>query len=827
MGSTGNVAQELESNEIEKSKASEILTQNSSREPLSPDNCKLCSETVVVELADQIKLAGEKQNETNIVSTEEISIDKEMRPSPVVTLQNCSEETREPLLENVNTLSIPENMELPSYYGPTNAMNLDIPAACASVSLARGELESRSNGLSRLENENRIDAQLRNNQAKSKYVVTSSWILRSKSQEKLKVPEPELIVKEGVDEEKKRRVRKKKQMKKGSGSEFSRTKTHLRYLLQRIKYDQNLIDAYSAEGWKKLSVEKLKPEKELQHAKSHIMRYKLRIRELFRHLDLSLAVGKLPESLFDSVGEIDSEDIFCAKCGSRDVSLDNDIILCDGTCERGFHQFCLEPPMLKAEIPANDVGWLCPGCDCKVDCIDMLKDFQGANLDIDDGWEKIFPEAVAAGKKLDVGYGSSDDSHDDDFDPDKLQTVKIQEDESSSDESSYFSASDGLAAAPDKDNYLELPSDDSADNDFDPTAADQDEQVKQSSSSSDFSSDSEDLGALLDDATMTDKEPEHISPSSGCKLPSEATEEENAAVGKLKGLKAELAYLLHNSDQSVCDKRHVERLDYKKLLEETYGNSSSDSSDEEFGASSDSNDEDLNDIAPPKRRRITRDKTMVLSPNRTPISNSTVDTKEENHEKIHRLPKRTRENLGGGGTNKASAENVPSGTGTGTKKSAHKRLGEAVTQRLYQSFNENQYPKRDVKENLAKELGLTLQQVSKWFENARWSHNHRPQMESNTPEKLHESQAPIITENTPSNQVTPQTFNLEAGVESLVTNTNGENSGIGKSRKGKVKKDDPATASTRAIEQNDVQVDTPSPQLVTNKRRTRNSKPVA
>lgn len=35
----------------------------------------------------------------------------------------------------------------------------------------------------------------------------------------------------------------------------------------------------------------------------------------------------------------------------------------------------------------------------------------------------------------------------------------------------------------------------------------------------------------------------------------------------------------------------------------------------------------------------------------------------------------------------------------------------ASMQRLYQAFNENQYPKRDVKENLAKELGLTRQQV--------------------------------------------------------------------------------------------------------------------
>ena len=31
------------------------------------------------------------------------------------------------------------------------------------------------------------------------------------------------------------------------------------------------------------------------------------------------------------------------------MSADNDIILCDGACDRGFHQFCLEPPLLKEE----------------------------------------------------------------------------------------------------------------------------------------------------------------------------------------------------------------------------------------------------------------------------------------------------------------------------------------------------------------------------------------------------------------------------------------------------------------------------------------------
>lgn len=41
--------------------------------------------------------------------------------------------------------------------------------------------------------------------------------------------------------------------------------------------------------------------------------------------------------------------IFCAKCGSKDLSANNDIILCDGTCDRGFHQHCLEPPLLSED----------------------------------------------------------------------------------------------------------------------------------------------------------------------------------------------------------------------------------------------------------------------------------------------------------------------------------------------------------------------------------------------------------------------------------------------------------------------------------------------
>lgn len=46
---------------------------------------------------------------------------------------------------------------------------------------------------------------------------------------------------------------------------------------------------------------------------------------------------------------LSSLQIFCAKCGSKDLTLEDDIILCDGACERGFHQFCLDPPLSKED----------------------------------------------------------------------------------------------------------------------------------------------------------------------------------------------------------------------------------------------------------------------------------------------------------------------------------------------------------------------------------------------------------------------------------------------------------------------------------------------
>jgi hypothetical protein len=57
------------------------------------------------------------------------------------------------------------------------------------------------------------------------------------------------------------------------------------------------------------SLEKLRPEKEIERAKAAIIKCKLKIRESFKELGLLAAEGKLDNSLFDDKGEIDCDDV--------------------------------------------------------------------------------------------------------------------------------------------------------------------------------------------------------------------------------------------------------------------------------------------------------------------------------------------------------------------------------------------------------------------------------------------------------------------------------------------------------------------------------------
>ncbi|MED6170675.1 hypothetical protein PIB30_033239 [Stylosanthes scabra] len=572
---------------------------------------------------------------------------------------------------------------------------------------------------------------------KKKYMLrslgSSDRALRSRTREKPKPPESNSnLVDVNNDGVKNKRGRKKKKKSRGEEviDEFSRIRARLKYLLSRVRYEQNLIDAYSHEGWKGYSLDKLKPEKELQRAKTEILRRKLKIRDLFRYLDSLCAEGRLPESLFDSEGEIDSEDIFCAKCSSKELSTNNDIILCDGACERGFHQLCLDPPLLTENIPPGDEGWLCPACDCKDDCMELVNDTLGTHLSLDDNWERVFPEAAAV-DAFNVDHNSvlpSDDSDDDDYNPDVQEDVEVEGGESSSDESEYASASEKLEDSGPEDQYLGLPSEDSEDDDYDPDAPDHDIKVAEESSSSDFTSDSEDLAATIND-NMSPVHGEDITSASLDGAKKFKGSSKTSKVGKKPSVADELSSLLEadpgqESYTPISGKRNVERLDYKKLYDETYKSETSD-------------DEDWNATPSPSRKKNLTGKLTPVSPNRKATNDSTHTLRSE--DKAENTNNSAAKSLEGSGK-----------LGSGEKKrrsSTYNRLGDAAIQRLYKSFKENQYPDRATKESLAQEIGLTLQQVSKWFDNNRWSFRHSSHKEPWTGENASVQTANGIDEN--------------------------------------------------------------------------------
>ncbi|KAJ1400632.1 Zinc finger, PHD-type [Sesbania bispinosa] len=190
--------------------------------------------------------------------------------------------------------------------------------------------------------------------------------------------------------------------------------------------EQNLIDAYSGEGWKGQSREKIRPEKELQRARKQILKCKLGIRDAIRQLDSLSSLSSIEDSAMASDGSVHHEHIFCAKCKLREALPDNDIILCHGTCNRAFHQKCHDPPLDTENIPPGEQGWLCKFCECKMKILEAMNAHLGTRFSFNSNWQDVFKEEAA----LPDGDTAllnpeeewpSDDSEDDDYNPERRE----------------------------------------------------------------------------------------------------------------------------------------------------------------------------------------------------------------------------------------------------------------------------------------------------------------------------------------------------------------------------------------------------------------------
>ncbi|XP_047334594.1 pathogenesis-related homeodomain protein [Impatiens glandulifera] len=268
-----------------------------------------------------------------------------------------------------------------------------------------------------------------------KEVPTRKKFLSSKAQnnqtsvyssKKIDKPEDGDVESQKVKERKRRRRRRRKKHNSNSEADESfRLQKRTRYLLIKMKLEQNLIDAYSGEGWKGQSREKIKPNRELQRASKQILKCKLGIREAIRQLHLLSAVGSIEDSAIAPDGSVHHENIICAKCKLREAFPDNDIILCDGTCNCGFHQKCLQPPLLTENIPPGDQGWFCRLCECKMEILETVNAHLGTRFPLDSAWQDIFKEEASLSEGGDALQNSeqewpSDDPEDDDYDPEKI-----------------------------------------------------------------------------------------------------------------------------------------------------------------------------------------------------------------------------------------------------------------------------------------------------------------------------------------------------------------------------------------------------------------------
>ncbi|KAG6974344.1 hypothetical protein JG687_00000358 [Phytophthora cactorum] len=138
--------------------------------------------------------------------------------------------------------------------------------------------------------------------------------------------------------------------------EHKRLENKIKSQAHRLRYPMAFIDAYEAEGWNKSSLDKLKPNKELDTERRKIAKGQRALVNGLQELKALYANEPQvpPMAVF--------EDVHCSLCGSTDIEQDNDILLCD-----------------------SDEPWFCEVCLAIFECLKSINSVFGTTYeDVDD-----------------------------------------------------------------------------------------------------------------------------------------------------------------------------------------------------------------------------------------------------------------------------------------------------------------------------------------------------------------------------------------------------------------------------------------------------------